>query len=326
MRHQSEIRNPRIEDCADGIVLDQLCWDFVISNPYIINTTRPITIRDGSNAVTVIHPALDTYTTGITIENGPSFDTVNNLIVGGHVQNGTDGIFDDGAYGTIINGTYFEGNTDADIEFDTSRRATVYSSQHYASTGASAIKARNSDGITVFDPLMTNGSRSTGLFDFDGTNANCHAFRVVTAGGINQPEGTVTGIGSIPAESSGAFTPVIAGSSAAGVGTYTTQSGTWRRTGGRVHAQIEVAWTAHTGTGNITITGIPTALTPTSFTPRRIGKVSPVNIAITGPHCYVFLNGTNTVLGLVESGTTGTEANVAMDAAGTLYINLDYDL
>ena len=57
----------------------------------------------------------------------------------------------------------------------------------------------------------------------------------------------------------GVFTPVIVGSSSAGVGTYTTQIGKFTRIGDIVHFQISLAWTAHTGTGNTIIQSLPYA-------------------------------------------------------------------
>lgn len=55
----------------------------------------------------------------------------------------------------------------------------------------------------------------------------------------------------------GTFTPVIIGASTAGVGTYSTQTGTFTRKGNVVTISINLAWSAHTGTGDMLITGLP---------------------------------------------------------------------
>lgn len=55
----------------------------------------------------------------------------------------------------------------------------------------------------------------------------------------------------------GSFTPVVAGGTTAGTGTYTTQTGTYTRIGNRVMIDIVLTWTAHTGTGVMLITGLP---------------------------------------------------------------------
>lgn len=47
------------------------------------------------------------------------------------------------------------------------------------------------------------------------------------------------------------FSPTVAGSTSAGVGTYTTQSGYYIRVGGIVFISISLVWTNHTGTGQI---------------------------------------------------------------------------
>jgi hypothetical protein len=55
----------------------------------------------------------------------------------------------------------------------------------------------------------------------------------------------------------GTFTPVIAGQTSDGVGTYTNQIGRYTKVGRAVHFTIFVTWTAHTGTGNMLIRGLP---------------------------------------------------------------------
>lgn len=55
------------------------------------------------------------------------------------------------------------------------------------------------------------------------------------------------------------FTPTIAGTTTAGAGTYTAQAGEYSRIGNVVFYNINLAWTAHTGTGNMKITGLPLA-------------------------------------------------------------------
>lgn len=330
VRHSSGIYWPTFSNgLANGVILRQLCWDFEIVNPFGQGVTNAIRVLDGSNAVRIEKPSFDglgSTGSGIKVETGPNYATTTVRIVGGYIQGYANGVHD-GGIGTIIDGVYFETCTSADVFFDGSIRGAARSTQHYAGVGPVAIKGRNCDGVTVDDPTMTSGSRSLGLFDFDGTNANCHALRVATVGGLNIPEGVVTGIGSIPTEDSGTFMPVIEGSTTTGAGTYTTQSGTWRRIGKQVHAQIEVAWTAHTGTGNIIAGGIPVFLTPTSFTPRRLGQLSfDAGVSVTNPLVFAYLNGTNTKLSLLQVSTAGSAALIPLASTGSIYINIVYDL
>ena len=55
----------------------------------------------------------------------------------------------------------------------------------------------------------------------------------------------------------GTWTPVAIGTTTAGTGTYTTQSGSYTKVGRLVTIICEIAWSAHTGTGNVVIGGLP---------------------------------------------------------------------
>lgn len=62
----------------------------------------------------------------------------------------------------------------------------------------------------------------------------------------------------------GTFTPVVSGTTTAGAATYTRQQGEFTRIGNKVMFSIGLGWSAHTGTGNIVITGLP-------YTSRNFG-------------------------------------------------------
>lgn len=55
----------------------------------------------------------------------------------------------------------------------------------------------------------------------------------------------------------GNFTPVAEGMTTAGVGTYSVQNGYYQQVGDFVFIQIHIIWSAHTGTGNLRIIGMP---------------------------------------------------------------------
>lgn len=71
----------------------------------------------------------------------------------------------------------------------------------------------------------------------------------------------VSGVHGLKIES-GIFTPVINGSITAGTGTYTTQSGFYYKIGNLVHFRLHLTWTAHTGTGALSVGGLPFASNP----------------------------------------------------------------
>lgn len=55
----------------------------------------------------------------------------------------------------------------------------------------------------------------------------------------------------------GTFTPVARGTATAGSGTYSSQTGKYTRVGSVVHYSLYMGWSAHTGTGNLQVIGLP---------------------------------------------------------------------
>jgi hypothetical protein len=55
----------------------------------------------------------------------------------------------------------------------------------------------------------------------------------------------------------GTFTPVVAGMTTAGTCTYVNQTGAWEREGRLLYFNLDVDWSGHTGTGQMSITGLP---------------------------------------------------------------------
>lgn len=64
----------------------------------------------------------------------------------------------------------------------------------------------------------------------------------------------------------GTFTPVVIGSSTTGAATYTTQAGAFTRIGREVKIRCTVAWSAHTGSGGLRISGLPYTSSSTANT------------------------------------------------------------
>lgn len=55
----------------------------------------------------------------------------------------------------------------------------------------------------------------------------------------------------------GTWTPVAVGTSTAGTGTYQIQVGTYTKIGRVVYVQMQLRWSAHTGTGDMNVSGLP---------------------------------------------------------------------
>jgi hypothetical protein len=118
----------------------------------------------------------------------------------------------------------------------------------------------------------------------------------------------------------GTFTPTSLGDSTAGAGTYTSQIGSYTKIGRTVNFNIVVAWTAHTGTGNLRIGGLPyTAATG----PNIPCNILPENLTFSNTLGARVLNN-NTHIQLLTSSTGAAAAVVAMDTAATIYVTGTY--
>lgn len=133
----------------------------------------------------------------------------------------------------------------ADVKFED---VTVYS-QEGDSFGATDINATNTqvnantDAIALKAPLAN--PTFTGL--------------ITTAGQIAFPatQNPSADPNTLDDYEEGTFQPTVFGSTSAGVGTYTSRSGNYTKIGNLVHIEIVLAWSAHTGTGNLKIGGLP---------------------------------------------------------------------
>lgn len=102
----------------------------------------------------------------------------------------------------------------------------------------------------------------------------------------------------------GSFTPVAVGGTLAGAGTYTVQSGNYTRKGNTVTFRIAIGWSAHTGTGNLIITGLP-------FTSASSGAPVPSSVYCDG----LVVGAGKTPSSLISSSQTQITLR-ALDMAG----------
>ncbi len=118
----------------------------------------------------------------------------------------------------------------------------------------------------------------------------------------------------------GTFTPIIVGLTAAGVGTYTAQTGTYTKVGRLVTVSLNVAWSAHTGTGIMTIQGLP--FLPTNVAGCAIGLVSGAGAGVTGP-----MGRTNTAFSGINLANfaAGSTTNLNINATGNWYLTCSYE-
>jgi hypothetical protein len=116
------------------------------------------------------------------------------------------------------------------------------------------------------------------------------------------------------------FTPVIQGTTSAGVGTYVAQSGTYVKNGNIVTFQLVIDWSAHTGTGDIQIAGFPYA--SINGEPVPVGWVWANGLTITGQATFGLSAGQT--YGLLGAINNGVYSAVAIDTAATIRINGSY--
>lgn len=121
----------------------------------------------------------------------------------------------------------------------------------------------------------------------------------------------------------GTFTPVVAGTITAGTGTYTTQVGRWTKIGNLISYRIDLVWTAHTGTGNIVINGLPFTSANTNTPPA---SVTVSNLAMTAGNVAggsVAPNSTQFQSLQMPTGG-GTYNLIPMDTAASMFVSGQY--
>lgn len=122
-----------------------------------------------------------------------------------------------------------------------------------------------------------------------------------------------TKLSNLPVQTTGTFTPVLVGTTAAGVGTYTAQSGRWVRQGNLVYFNLAFTWTAHTGTGNMQITGLPYNSVDRAPVSSRFS-----NITYTGTTPYVSTTPGSSALQIAQFSSAGAAADIPIDTAGSI--------
>lgn len=120
----------------------------------------------------------------------------------------------------------------------------------------------------------------------------------------------------------GTFTPTIVGTTTAGTGTYSVQIGTYTRMGRVVRFNVAITWSAHTGTGNMNIAGLP-------FTASATANSQPVSVAssnLTVPVTstpVAMVSANTATIRMYATPTAGTDASIsflALDTAATLWV------
>lgn len=126
----------------------------------------------------------------------------------------------------------------------------------------------------------------------------------------------------------GTFTPLVEGTAAAGVGTYTTQSGRYTRLGNLVFWSATVVVTAHTGAGNIQLNLNDIPWSSTNISAAKVWPATVLNSNLTigaGKVLGAAVGNNSKIVSMYAVETAAAMAAFALDTAFTLSLSGVYE-
>lgn len=224
-----------------------------------------------------------------------------------------------GPYNTTNNivavGRHYGGGTDAGF-------TTVYDYKNSTEVGQALYKKRwnylgyaaNGVDLTIVE------SDTDGDANYISAGAATHKF----ISGLEVGNQNIADANRLDWYKEGFFVPVISGTTAAGAGTYTVQTGHYTRIGNRVFFSLALTWTAHTGTGNMQIDGLPFAAAAILVQPVSAYWDS---LTFTGVVPNAAIPSGQTFVRLYNApATTAGVSLLALDTAATICINGSYEV
>ena len=127
----------------------------------------------------------------------------------------------------------------------------------------------------------------------------------------------------------GTFTPSIVGTSTAGTATYGTngQQGRYTKIGNRVFFDLYLAWSAHTGTGDLQINGMPFTVQNTTNLNRTYSTIFSSLTLTAGSIGAAFSSPNTTTIALRQLPTGGgAVATIPMDTSAQISISGSFDV
>jgi hypothetical protein len=119
----------------------------------------------------------------------------------------------------------------------------------------------------------------------------------------------------------GLWTPSVVGTSTAGTATYSARVGQYTRIGNTVNLSCYLQYTGHTGTGDMTITGLPFAAKNTT-NGFQACAINVNTLTVTGQVFSSLAPATQTLV--LSAVNNGTPTPLAMDASAGLIFNMTY--
>jgi hypothetical protein len=302
----------------------------MITNNLIFGVERGIWVNGGID-ILASNNILDMLKEfGFLMQSSASYPCINNVINGNYIAfnfAGSDA------------GVYLANNLPA---FDDQNRGTnVVNNEILAYSGGSATLNYGIliDG-TGEDRNYLNGNRTQGcvLYDCRITQGARHRvagniWRSLGGNGFSttQPVAYINNIGVVSSVAYpspiGVFTPTVIGTSSAGTGTYTVQFGTYKIIDNVLYFNLRVNWSAHTGTGDLKVAGLPVACANnTNYAPAVTVNAENITFPVGATAAIALINTGAATIELRGAGTGLAPTPIAMDASGNINISGFYDL
>ena len=180
--------------------------------------------------------------------------------------------------------------------------------------GVSPLSISNSTGAATFSSSVTAG---TGIA-LSGASA--------PASGIEFP---ATQVASASANNlddyeEGTFTPSVIGSTSAGTATYTTRYANYTKIGRQVSIQIDIEWFGGTGTGDLSINGLPFNSSASTNPAVTIGYLDGVTLTSLNYAMAYIANNTNRIDFVQIPIGGGAVSSINYDTTARIIVNATY--
>jgi len=187
------------------------------------------------------------------------------------------------------------------------------------------IQSRNRSNYATNQDLALQPNGGNLLVGTLTNNANGGVLQLKS--GITFPATQVaaTDVNTLDDYEEGTFTPTIVGTTAAGVGVYTSRSGVYTKIGNRVFCEMFLSWTAHTGTGNMQIGNLPFTSSASVFcSSASIGDTSGITLTASNTLGAVIV-ANSTTIGFRQIPVGGGNSNpVPIDVSADVTLSICY--
>lgn len=119
------------------------------------------------------------------------------------------------------------------------------------------------------------------------------------------------------------FTPTIVGNTSAGTASYSVQIGSYIKIGSAILMTISLTWSSHTGTGTMSIGGLPINPT-TSYVQKQEIMSQSIALPLLSLSTWARTNASTNRLDVVTMIANAVEANVNMSASGNITLKMLY--